>query len=947
MQKKRLISTLEAIIPQGNCGKNIVAVLRDGDGKIVASGRTQAGAAEMAKVELYAAKEDPVLTDGVYQLWLIVNQNGRQSFYPSFGSLYACKTWDLSESAKSKTIIESNLWKEKKASSLDNIVTIHYHCEDQDYDDIRLWVWDASGKFQHDLFDVGRDDFGLVFELDRHDYADAEKIGLLPHWSDWSKSGRKDGGDKHWEPCLGGDIYLVSGQNQLWVKPPGIIEAYIDDPNVLVARLLCKMTQPDISTNDVIITNETDAQAPLIGASSIRLLCPWGQMLGNWIEIVAAEALDVTRYSYSVRLRNFDGAVPAKPRGVLDDFSLFQTNENFGAEYSHEVTTFRLFSTVATEASVVLYDAADGDDGRATYPMRRTEKGIWKKSVMGNLEGKFYLFYIRYPSELTSKEVLDIYSTNTVNSSRRARITDFSKTNPPNWEAHKNGPSLASAVDMVIYEMHIRDFTLHASSGIKHKGLYLGVSETGSFLPGDPSIQTGIDHLSELGITHVQLMPVQDFWNNESAFEYGWGYNPVAMKSPEGVFATSINDESRIYELKQLIATLHSRGIGVILDVVFNHTDNAATFDLFAPYYYYRYWPDGTPSNRSGCGNDFCTEKPMSRHFIVDVLKHWTQEYGVDGFRFDLMELIDLETMLEAERELRQIKPDIVLYGEPWPSEASCASAKMGPPTNTATIRGTRIGAFNEDFRNALSGHPDADWFGFIQQDSSKRDAVILGLKGGFGNDKDGNWFGWASAPHNTINYLTCHDNLVLYDKLRQYKPRASEQELKNMMKLGYLLLFTAQGVPFLHSGEEFARDKKGSKNSHQDKDNINQIDWSLKKANLDLFSYTKDLIAIRKAHPVFRLRSHREIQSRLKFHATKPHLLAYALDGEGLSAETWRQAYILLNTSEKEGFEFRLPAGRWEIALNQGGTPKQPEFIESIINIGPTSGMILFQAKN
>jgi pullulanase len=487
---------------------------------------------------------------------------------------------------------------------------------------------------------------------------------------------------------------------------------------------------------------------------------------------------------------------------------------------------------------------------------------------------------------------------------------------------------------MIVYEMHVRDFTIAANSGAEHKGQYLGFAEPGTHLPDDPAIKTALDNLSELGVTHVQLMPVQDFDNDETSTNYNWGYVTTDYNSPEGWYATDILNDSRIREFKQLVAALHQRGIGVIMDVVYNHTANNAPFNSLVPRYYYRFLPDGSYSNGSGCGNDFRSEAPMGRKYIIDTLKYWVQEYGIDGFRFDLMALIDLDTMKEVERELRAIKPNIVLYGEPWGGGGKQAPVK---PTNKQTIRGTGIGAFNDNIRNALIGSPfDKNHGGFIQ-DGSDIDNVQRGIEGE-SND-------WAPTPAQVINYLSCHDNYVVWDKLKFSKPGASPQELKDMMKLGYLLLFTSQGVPFLHGGEEFARTKHGNDNSYNAPDSINEVDWSLKKTNYDLFTYTRDLIALRKAHPIFRLRTKHQIDAWLKFHSqTDPGALMYTLDPDALDGETWKHVCVIADAADFLSYDFALPAGPWHVALDLNGAVTDERVVEGTIRVRYKSGMILYQ---
>jgi pullulanase len=527
--------------------------------------------------------------------------------------------------------------------------------------------------------------------------------------------------------------------------------------------------------------------------------------------------------------------------------------------------------------------------------------------------------------------VLDPYAIDAI-AGQYARITDLANTNPAHWTAHRNSPALSSPVDMIVYEIHVRDFSIANNSGVMNKGKYLGLTESGNYLLDHPQIKTGLDHLQELGVTHVQLLPVQSFSKPEGEDAYNWGYMTVAFNSPEAWYATRPDDNSKIRELKQLVAALHERKIGVIMDVVYNHTDHSAPFSLINAKYYFRFFPNGTYANGSGVGNDFRSEAPMVRKYIIDSLKYWVMEFGIDGFRFDLMALLDSDTMREIERELRQIKPDIVLYGEPW----SCGfSPIQGHPTDKQALRSiSGIAAFNDHFRNAVGGSPNGAEWGFLQN-GSRRDAVLLGLEGSCSD--------WTNSPAQSINYLTCHDNLVLYDKLRWFNPTASEQDIHDTMKLGYLLLLTAQGIPFLHGGEEFARTKYGHGNSYSAGDQINQWDWSLKAENYGLFSYVRDLIQLRKRHPIFRLRTSEEINERIKFlPAPSEKALLYWLDGAGLAGEDWQEVCVLVNGEEATALEFALPSGQWLLAFDYEGWADQSLTFEYICSVRRKSGLVL-----
>jgi pullulanase len=704
------------------------------------------------------------------------------------------------------------------------------------------------------------------------------------------------------------------------------LAAFLDVPERIVVEGSTRTELVPFRAEDILLR---DDEGRLVTITSVALQVSGAETNSRFIVVIPSVPLDPRRRVYRLGIVGLEKTLAVVPRGVLNDPNLFGNPEAvLGASYSPKGTTFRLFAPTADAVEVVFYASAKAAMPVATHSLARSPGGLWEVEVPGDLKGLFYTFRLRGP-DLPGEETLDIYAVHAIGN--RGRITDLKKTNPPGWEKARLGPAVASPVDMVIYEMHVRDFTISLSSGVFHGGRYLGFAEAGTHLLRHPKTKTGLDHLTELGITHVQLMPVQDFGFWVGGDAYNWGYMTVAFNSPEGWYATRADDDSRNRELKALIKALHERGIGVIMDVVYNHTACTASFDRLVPRYYYRYWPDGSFANGPGTGNEFCSERPMARKFILDSLKYWVLEYGVDGFRFDLMSLIDLETMHEIERELRRIRPDIVLYGEPWVPNPS---PMTGLPTNKDTLRTTGLAAFNDDFRNALKGWVDGNDKGFIQ-DGSKREEVIIGLRGSWGR--------WPLEPFRSINYMTCHDNLVLYDKLRLSMPEATEEQIKETMKLGYLLLLTSQGIPFIYGGEEFMRTKRGHSNSYDRGDTINQVDWTLKQKHNDLFSHVRDLIAIRKAHPVFRLRSASQVVDRLSFLRTPTCVVGYLFDGAGLQGERWTRVCVLANSSNSNSHEVELPEGSWFIGYDWHGAADGRTLVDGRAQLRYKAGMILY----
>jgi pullulanase len=799
-----------------------------------------------------------------------------------------------------------------------DVITIHYHRPDGNYEGVNLWTWNGENHTpppDNAIAPIGRDDFGAIFRIDRAQYDGSRRIGIIPRiGNNWSQ---KDGVDKFWTPALGDEIWLVKRKNIVFAQKPDIspqIEAaYLDAPD----RVVVRFSEPAAAEPCVLIFDRENGPQP---ATIIAGDDAAGELD---LTVTPAEALKFTPGRYHVQVEGFGAPVPISPRRILDDCDLFfDADAKMGASLSETSTTFRVFAPTATAVSLVLYDAAVGPEGRTLRVLQPQGKGIWATTVDGDLRGKFYTYLLSGPQLDSRREVLDPYATNTVASSTRGRITKL----PAQATA---AARIGSPVDAVIYEMHVRDFTVAASSGVEQRGLYLGWTEPGTYLPNEPQIRTALDHLSELGVTHVQILPVQDFENDESRRDYNWGYITSAFFSPEGLYASNPNDDSRVWEWKALVDALHARGLGVIMDVVYNHTSGRAPFFSIAPEYFYRYLPDGSLAAGSGVGNEFRSEAPMGRKYIIDSLKFWVTTYGIDGFRFDLMALLDQETMREAERELRAINPDIILFGEPWAG----GDSPLNEGTGKAAIRAMEpIGAFNDDFRNALKGLPDGDEPGWIQN-GSKADELKAALR----------LKSWFASPAQSINYMTCHDNLVLWDKLKASMPGASEALLEQVMKLGYLALFTAQGVPFVHGGEEFARNKGGNNNSYDAPDSVNEIDWSLKARHFALFRYVRDLIALRKAHPLFRLRTREEVDARLQL-ADLPNerIIIFTILGEGVLGETWKKACVLLN-SDSVAVELPLPDGNWIQAFDSDGV-MEPSEVSGYLSLSAKSGFMLYQ---
>lgn len=537
-----------------------------------------------------------------------------------------------------------------------------------------------------------------------------------------------------------------------------------------------------------------------------------------------------------------------------------------GATYEKTQTTFRVWAPGRETLELNLYRTATGPE-TATLPMQR-EGDLFTLCVAGDLDGVFYTYGLDFD------RVVDPYARAASLNGKRGCVVDLRSTDPVGFA---RDDSMALPVeDAIVYEVHVADFTFSQTSGAAHRGKYVGFVEEGTRFE---TLTTGLDHLKELGITHVHLMPIAENATVDESPErfgaddnYNWGYDPLLYNVPEGAFATDPSDpKSRIRELKALIQALHEASIGVILDVVYNHTYQTmdSNFNRLAPGYYYR--QEGNRfSNGSGVGNELASERPMVRKFIIDSLLYWQREYGVDGFRFDLMALTDTRTVQIALAKLRVKNPNVLVYGEPWVGARSALPSPL--KTVWKTQNGWGFGLFNEAFRDAIKGDVDGYTRGFVQGNPAMKAGVEIGLTGSIDYAKARN--GGAEDPVNTVNYFNAHDNLILEDKLT--RSLGSEACNDAMTRLAFGILLTSQGIAFFHAGNEFRRTKGMDANSYHSPYCVNAIDWSLKKEHLSLFHYVKDLIALRKRYDVFTLHSKHEVKARVHLlPMTSPNLIA------------------------------------------------------------------------
>jgi len=592
------------------------------------------------------------------------------------------------------------------------------------------------------------------------------------------------------------------------------------------------------------------------------------------------------------------------------DFSTypFYEGDDLGVFWTPEKTKIKIWAPTAKIVELRLYKNGQAGEAYHKTNLQPAENGTWSTVLSGDYEGKYYTFRINDGEWLD--EVPGIYARCVGVNGGRGQIYNQAKTNPENWSDDKK-PYCDNFTEAVIYETHVRDFSVAENSGVQNRGKYLGFTEENS--KTSTGIATGISHLKELGITHVHLLPVYDFFtiDEEKPLEkYNWGYDPQNFNALEGSYSTNPYDGTvRISEFKKLVQSLHSAGIGVILDVVYNHTyfTKESVFNQTVPGYFYRQNEDGSFSNASGCGNEFATERAMVRKYIIDSLKYWAAEFHIDGFRFDLMGVYDLETMKTIRAELDKTNPGLFLYGEGWAADRSPMPEHLrAVKSNIPQLPG--VAGFSDDFRDALKGnHGSKKSKGFISGLELAEEPVKYGIVGAINHPQINFNFietlsqAWAAEPNQCINYVSCHDNYTLFDKLKMSRSKASDDELRKMTKLAGALLLTSQGVPFLHSGMEFCRTKGGNGNSYKSPDAVNQIDWDRKEQYHDVFEYFRKLIQLRKNHPAFRMTSAESIRQNLNFCIPyEMGVISYCLTGAAVG-DTFETIILIFNANKNE----------------------------------------------
>jgi len=632
-------------------------------------------------------------------------------------------------------------------------------------------------------------------------------------------------------------------------------------------------------------------------------------------------------------------------------FPEYQGND-LGLKYSQSASVFKVWAPTAEAMKLHFYDKGTDGTRIKTFSMEKSGVGVWQREVAGDLQGQFYTYQSTIDGN-EKQEVTDPYAIAVGVNGERAAVIDLRKTDPIDWKNDKK-PSQKSFTDIVIYELHIRDLSSHPKSGIKNKGTFLGLTEKGT--RGPSLIKTGLDHLVDLGVTHLHILPAFDYASIDETHvgqQYNWGYDPKNYNVPEGSYATDpYTPETRVKEFKEMVKALHQAGISVVMDVVYNHTSGLenSNFSQLVPDYYYRKNKEGKFSNASACGNEIASEMPMVNKFIKESVLHWIREYHVDGFRFDLMGIHDIKLMNEIRDEVNKIDPSIFIYGEGWTASSSpLPDSVRALKANTYKMPG--IAAFCDEMRDGIKGH----WSnhkdkGFVSGKPKMEESIKFGIVGAIQHKdidyKKVNYSknAWADSPSQCINYVSCHDDMTLLDKLAISNPDVSEEELKKRQILSNTIVMTSQGVPFLHAGVDFLNTKNGISNSYKSPDSVNWLDWDRKAKYLAIHEFYKNLIALRKAHPAFRMTSKEMINKHLNFvNLKEENTIAYKISGNA-NGDEWKEIFVIFNGSN-ENLNYKLEESQWLRALEGQNIELEPvTVIKESLLIKSFSAVILAQ---
>ncbi|WP_022767293.1 type I pullulanase [Butyrivibrio sp. NC2007] len=824
---------------------------------------------------------------------------------------------------------------------------LHYHRDDEQYDGWDVWMWPDGGEGEGIPFEDENGEMVATYSVP----AGKTKVGYIVRTQDWDK-------DVDMDQFI--DLSeVVSGTVHAYVESgvEGCEKEYGED--VMTGTKLKSAVYDGDKTIKIELTGEIDESLIDTFYVSGRL----GDIEATKAEL--SEKASDTQYFYDLTIeetldpnRNyrlgFDGQEFPVNMPIVYSTKEFEDQytyegDDLGATVSADKTVFRVWAPTAESVSVNLYESGDPwkKDLVETVEMTAGEKGSWVAEVSKNLAGTYYTYTAVLDG--LNVEACDPYARTTGVNGKRAMVIDLDSTDPEGWADDKNPHASESMTDAVIYELHIRDFSVDEKGNMANAGKYIAFTETGTKTEGGNA--TGIDYIKSLGVTHIHLLPFYDFGsvdeNDESSERFNWGYDPVNYNVLEGSYSTDAHDGNvRVKEAKEMVKALHDNGLSVVMDVVYNHVYSGKDFCInrLVPGYFSRINADGTYSNGSGCGNDTASERSMVRKYIVDSVCYWADEYHIDGFRFDLVGLIDVDTINEIVEKVHETHPDVIFYGEGWSMNTDVTKENVVMATQQSSEKTPGFAYFNDNIRDGLKGSvfstSEVGWA------SGARNAERAMTASFLANET------WSKNPSQIIQYASCHDNNTLYDRIAGSRTDLDEESWIKMSNLAASFYLTAEGVPFMQAGEEILRTKvkeDGSfdSNSYSSGDEVNCIKWE----NLDDPGYQKNLefykglIAFRKEHALLRLSSAEDVSARVKaVEGLDKNVLAFVMDNsdKALEGESAEQIFLAFNPNETETV-VALPEGNWNVYVKgaQAGT----EVIETVsgsVTVEPISSVVL-----
>ncbi len=816
-------------------------------------------------------------------------------------------------------------------------IKLHYHRPDGVYDDWSVWFWNFGQEGTDIPFALEDGEMVATFPVD----AGVTKVGFIVKLPNWAE---KDVAEDQFIDVTA----YTSGTIHIYVES-GVkgYELVLGDDVKSGIKLVSAVFKEGVGINVTMTASIGD------GKDAFTLLGPDGQIpissvnaSGTYYTLRTEQELSLFgSYTLVYDGEEYQVSMPNVYSTESFEAAYTYTGSDLGATWTKDQTTFRVWAPTASAVVVNLYESgtADTDDLMEQLPMTQDVSGTWVATKAGDLNGVYYTYSVTVGGE--TNVACDPYARAVGVNGQRAMVIELDATDPEGWENDTNPNADLGITDAVIYELHVRDLSMDENSGIENQGKYLGLIETGT--TNSQGIPTGLDHIKDLGITHLHLLPVYDYGSVDETrldtAQFNWGYDPVNYNVPEGSYSTDpYNGAVRVSEFKQMVQGLHDNGISVVMDVVYNHVYNAGEFcfNKIVPGYFSRISDSGTYSNGSGCGNDTASERAMVSKYIVDSVLYWVEEYHIDGFRFDLVGLLDTETINTIIEEVHAVRPDVIFYGEGWTMTTTVTKDGYTMATQTNSTQTPGFAYFSDTIRDALKGS--------VFNDAEK--GYVSGASGQ--TLRIQNCFmampSWCKSPTQTINYASCHDNLSLFDKLTLSNSGSSFEDLVKMNNLAAAIYLTSQGTPFMQAGEEMLRSKPLGNgtydhNSYASSDEVNSLKWEdlNQEAYQAVYAYYKGLIAFRKAHPALRMTDAQQItehilhQSGLEGNVTAFHITAGA-GGEDADL------FVIFNPGT-ESTEVALPEGQWTVYINgeKAGT-EALDTVSATVTVDAISAMVL-----